>query len=556
MTSPEAPESSWRSGRVALACLLVVTGAWSLLLHGATLLSPATRVPSAVFITGHAWCFDHIRRMLAGELPLSLTTDRVGFAGEIHAAFIGWAPAILVAPVGQFLGPVVAINVASLVEPLLAAVATWAWLRGRGISPTGAALGGLVLALSPPLTGALANGQLCKANVWALPLCLASLDLAARRPWAAPLSGLAFAACVFSEPTYGVIATLVAVVYGIDAVARSASRPWAALGVAVAGASWVPSLVLARAYYLVEGTQIFTPAGSVRGGHGDAVVSGSVSAPELVLGADYLADAENTAHVGYLGLVALGACVLAAARWRDARVAAALVALGATLALGEFAILDGELWETGGKVVALPARALAAAGFPFAQSGQYVRFLVVAWAAVALAVGAIATARPRWGAVAAALVCVDALRATAGLWPLGSFDVRGARDFPALAAVVPGGRVLDLPGLGGNFGNGLTQLRGALHGHAVDARARAGHRWANAPRPVSSVVFAIIEGQPELARRFLDSERIGLVTWVGPETPEGPSLEATVAALGSPETVGEVYYWRLTNNRLRPGPAR
>ncbi len=539
-----------------LGVLLTTAAAWSAVIHGSTVFAPSTRVPGTAFVTVQAWSFDHIRRMLVGEIPLSVTTDRVGFLDHAHAAFIAWGPAVLVAPVGQLLGPIVAVNTASFSLPLLAALATWVWLRGRGLPSTAAALGAGVFAMCPPLTGALANGQLCKANIWALPLCLATLDLAARRPWAAPISGLALAACVFSEPTYGVIATLVAVVYSVDLVALSTSRRRSAIGVALAGASWIPPLLLARGYYLVEGAQVFTPAGSVSSGWRDALVAGSVSAPEVLLGARYVADAQNTAHVGYLGVLALCVGAYAGARHRSARVAAALSALGVTLALGEYAVLDGHLWLADGKMVALPARVLALAGFPFTQSGQYVRFLVVAWMATALAAAALAAARPRWGTLLAALLCADSLRATAGLWPLESFEVRGARELPVLAAVAPGSRVLDLPGLGGNFGNGLTQLRGALHGHPVDALARAGHRWGSAPRPVIDLVFAIIEGRPEQARRMLQSENIGLVTWVGPETEEGPSLEATTAALGPPEVVGDVYYWRVMDNVPRKGDPR
>ncbi len=533
--------------------MLALSMAWSVLLHGKTVLSLATSIPAAAFTTSHAWCFDHIRRMLVGELPFATVTDRLGFSDSLGVAFIAWGPAVLVAPVGQLFGPVVAINVASLLAPPLAALATYAWARSRELPVTAAALAGALFALAPPLTSALANGQLCKANVWAVPLCLASIDLAARRPWLAPVSGLVLAVSLFSEPTFAVIASLLAVPYGLERVWSSPRRLTALIGVALAGASWLPALFFAQGYYTSGIGSAFAPAGSVDSGHAAATLAGSVPLLELLLGRDYAVTTQLTTHVGYAGVVLLLGTLYAAAHHPLARVGAGLVAIGAVLALGEYAVDGGAHLRVSGKLIELPARWLADAGFPFARSGQYVRWLVPAWLGGALALGALHALKPRAAWVLSALLALDGLRATAGLWPLASFEVVGARDFATLSSVDPGLRTLDMPGLGGNFGSGLAQMRAALHGHPSDAVVRAGHRWPNAPQAVRDVVTAIERHDSDRARGLLQRERVGLLTWVPPATAEGPALDDLVATLGEPSREGEVYYWRLSAGQ--PGRA-
>jgi hypothetical protein len=94
------------------------------------------------FHGGHVWCFAHMAEMLHGSADWQ--TDQIGWPYEVQLRFIAWAPAVLVAPLQELLGPIGAYNVALLLSfPLAAICATWLLLL-VDVRPMAAAAGGLV----------------------------------------------------------------------------------------------------------------------------------------------------------------------------------------------------------------------------------------------------------------------------------------------------------------------------------------------------------------------------------------------------------------------------
>jgi hypothetical protein len=425
----------------AVAVLLAAAGvAW---LHGPLFAAPGAAVAAGQFTGTHGWGIAHIAGWLGGDGTALAWTGEATHPRVAHAAFIAWGASLLAAPVEWWAGPVFAVNAATLLAPLPGVLVAAALARRLvGAGPVAAAAAGLVFALGPPVVGALANGQICKAETWALALGPLVVLGAAERWGAAALAGVAAAAAVFSEPTYAVIAAPVMAVLGVWAVAErpAPERRGAAVRVGVALAQTALVDLLARDYYAEGDGALHRPAAAVPL-EDTALYLRQVALPARVVAGDgYVATDAFSAHVDYVGvpaLLVLGAAV--GVLWRGARGSAALAlgglaAAGLALALGEWAVTaDGPL-RVAGAPVPLPARALAVAGFPLADSGQYYRAIGLVWLAVAVGVGALGRlgrGGPALAVLAAGLVLGDGLRATAGLWPIPVDPLAGFRCLPA-----------------------------------------------------------------------------------------------------------------------------
>ncbi len=410
-----------------LATVIGVVGA--ALLHGALWTAPLARLSTTQFGGTHGWAFDRMARMLAFEIsPVAYTSD-VSFPDIVYAAHIAWVPGLLAAPMSWATGPLGGLNLAVLLAPALGvpmvSALARAWTRA---DPVACASAGLLVVLSPPAIGAFANGQVCKAQLWAL----VALPLATT--WAARgKSGVAWAAVLavastFTEPTYALLGALVSLPLGLWSAWRDRDRG-ALLRVLAAGLAMGAVFLGARGYYDPPTRGLYLPAAPVPLSWFAAYVHEVATPATLLWGREYVTADDAAAHVDYLGGFALVALGLASWRTRGARaVVLILVATGITLSLGEWLVtLDGPVL-VGDRLIALPARALAALGFPFARSGQYYRALGLAWVGVALACAALGR---RAGPALCALILADGLRATSGLWPVPS------APFPGLRCLTP-----------------------------------------------------------------------------------------------------------------------
>ena len=508
----------------------------------------AGRVPHALFLPTQAWSFDHMAGMLSGEHPWQQLTQRIGGPNPARLSFLAWGPALLLAPATWLGGALLAVNLAMLTLPLGTGVLTFAWLRARGLAASAAAAGGLLMGTSLPMLSYLVNGQVCKASLWVLPLLALCVELAPRR-WSVLLLSPIFAfASVFSDPTISLVALVAVPPLALDAAWRAERRGPALLRIALLLLPWLPALLLGAAYYRPgEATDAaFEHAGvhSIT----QVVAMSSASPVDLIWPAAWSLTETDGVTVAYLGLPCLLAVLWAAARrLPGAGLALGLVAVGATLALGEHLMMDGQLVERAGVRFKLPAGFLADLGFPMRESGHYDRFVVTAWLGAALGLATALGDRPRLSLAAGLLVLVHSLGVGHALWPLGYTELEGRAELSSLAqrASRSQGRLLDLPGRGGSFEKGMVLLRASLHRHPVEVLPRAGLRWGMADHMLRAPLARLRAGEPGAAAE-LRSRGVSAVLWTGGPEGEGPPLSALEAALGPGEEVGPYRYWSLS----------
>jgi hypothetical protein len=548
----------------AAVCALVAV------LHGPMFTAPGEYLGVGSFHPSHVWCFDHITRGLAGEVPLDGWTDRIAFPGRVAARFIAWVPALISAPLNPLFGPLAAYNLSMVVSCALAVPFVWALAhRSLGASNEGAVAAGVLYAVSPPVIGALANGQTCKAQVWTVPAVLLAVHVAATVEGGArfglALIGVAVAAvaAAFTEPTYALLLALVLPFWGLAVGAGQPTWRDGAWSVARAAlASGVVAgcfLVAARYYDVPEDVSGFVP--SRRLGLEGAInqLQQQVSIDVLVgLGASRF-NTTGTVHVGYLGVPALLVVLVAwvTGRLRTVGPTLPLLVVGVVIALGEWLAVGEQLYRSNGSVYALPAAWLGELGFPLARSGQYYRAMVLVWLGVALAAsvgfgaageGARGHAVRRWGPVAvAALLLADGLRVTASAWPFPVERDSGHEVWAELAAdPVPGG-VLDFPLQVGNHALGVNMLAGAYHGRPVPAVPIWSPitSYPTFQRYVAPIVQAIERGPSERAYAQLRAAGFRYVVFRTHRPGSGPSYEQVARSLGEPSRTGSYAVWRV-----------
>jgi hypothetical protein len=447
------------------AALAAVAALGAAALHWPMPLHPASWEVLALFTPSHGWAFDHIARMLCGELPWSETTARLGWPRAQHLSFIAWGPAVLVAPLNRWLGPAVAVNAAAILLPVAAGLAAAGYARRAvGAGAVAAAAAGLVFAFCPPMIAALANGQLCKGNLWGVAAGAWAFEVAVVAWWGLPIFAATVFAATFSEPTYGILLSLLLPVRG--AWLMITRRGATLVLVPVAGAVFAAILLVARGYYTDDSgvASAFAPTGVASPDDWRNYVQWIATPGGLTLGRTYVASVRHGVHVDYLGIPAILALFLA---WRGKGRAAivALVVTGLLVAVGPWLVTDAGPVRVGGRMLSLPVRWLTAAGFPLAQSGTYYRAMALTWLGVALAVGA----SGRWAPLWLGLLLADTLRVTSTLWPIPSRPIPGLGTFAAMGDVKNRGPVGELTMAQGNFELGEHMFAAAFHGRPVSA---------------------------------------------------------------------------------------
>ncbi len=569
---------------LATALVVVVLAA----LHGPMFTDPGSWLGGGSFHASHVWCFDHIARMLGGDAPFVETTDRIGYPNQVDVRFIAWVPALIAAPLNPLVGPLAAYNL-SMVASCGLAVPFVALLARRcvGASWASSAAAGALYALSPPLVGALANGQTCKAQIWTVPAVLLAIHVAARaRSVRTALGALCITvvtalAAAFTEPTYCLVMALVLPFWGLAAGLQGARTPVARVsGVAraiVACALTAACFVVASRYYDVpEATSAFLPSRRLSGVGVVNQLQQQVSLDVLLGLAASRFTTTGTVHIGYVGIPALVA--VAVAGWRTRARALVwvlpLLIVGIALSLGEFLSVGDAYVMQEGRRFALPAASLAELGFPLARSGQYYRALVLAWLGVALAVAALGGRAAREGApapaetaesvtspteprhrfrswaahlpvVTALLLGLEGLRVTAGAWPFPVERDDGHALWARMAEDPVPGAILDLPLQIGNRSLGVNMMAGAFAGRAVPAlpiwsplAEHPGFRKSVAP-----IVERLRTGQPDAARATLAAAGYRYVVYRTHRPAQGPSFEEVTASLGPPERDGPFAVW-------------
>ncbi|MCB9760621.1 MAG: hypothetical protein H6739_12335 [Alphaproteobacteria bacterium] len=550
-----SPGDREKSAAVALGLALVAT-AVTLALHHPVLPLARTHVPVSAFHPGHVFIFDHIARMVTGDAPWSLVTERLAYPVGAELRPIAWVPALLTLPFRPLLGPIGAYNAVVWMSPALSALAAWGLIRRlTGAGPLAAAGAALPFALSPFALGCLASGQTAKVQLWALALPLWAASVALERPrLGLPLLAGTVVAASFTSPSLTLqlpFALGLVALGGLSLGWRGAARGAGALG--VAALSMLPAYLFFRA---------------VTGGHDP---DGPVQALQPALRPTLMEDIGNaiarlratllpfpelpveptdTAHLTVLPWPILVVALLALPWSRKGRW------IGLGLAIAGFLLASGEyLWwaegfvEVGGHLLGLPALYLGRLGYPLSDSGMYYRAIATTTLGLSILLAA-AAARVggRRGALLAVLVglaaTAEAVRVTAPLWPRAPYAPIPAALAARMAEDPVPGAVLDLPmEHHGNHAEGYM-LAAVQHGRATIG-APLLLRPEDLPHLAAlerDVVAALEAEDPDAALRALGFR---YVVWHPIGWDGGPG-EADVAAALGPGTLEEgVRWWRV-----------
>jgi hypothetical protein len=543
---------------VAMSVAVAVVAAllWPLPLH---LLDQR---PLSAFHDGHVWAFRHVARLLVGRDAWSMTVPDVGYPDTALTRYIAWLPAVLAAPLQPLLGPVGAYNVALLLTPALNVGAAGLLLRRIAPrDPIVTAAGALSWALSAYALGSLANGQICKLQMWILPAWAWALTVALEDP--RPRRGLVALAVVtfvgsFSEPSYALHLPLLGLAWGaallVRGIGRGHGRGVLARGVAavlVCGICLLP----ARAYYDPR------PAPGIVFAHQPATrvdarivitqPSSVATVRETLLG-DTVRDPrpEVCNHPTYLGLpLVLVAIALALLRpgWRLAGFGTA--AAGLAFAAGEYLVGDADYVRAGRSMLAMPARALDTIGYPLAASGMYYRLVALAGLGIVVLLVAGLAGRRRAAPIAviiAALSVADAVRATWGLWPRPVAPLAGQTIFAEIARDPTPGAVLDLPVYHrAQLGSELA-LATLSHGRATSALPRNVYK-DEVPRSGEhdALLRRLVTGDPAAGRAELRARGFAWVVLHTEPRPPELDLAGLERLLGPPRVEGSVLAWSL-----------
>ena len=517
-----------------LPVLAGVAASWPLLRQG------GTHHALSAWGDSHVWVMAQVADALAaGEWP-----DPTGAAGfpELRRFRPIGGPlllvgAALVAAVGPLWTAALLPALSLGASGLAVAVALRALVPGLGAGAAAAL--GVCFALSPPVLGLLATGELPALQLWALALGFHAGAHARDTGRLAPL-GVAGLVAGLTHPGLALALPL-----GLPLLWLGAGAPWRRLpaSLLVLGVGLAPAALLFAPAAAGGAESLFTPARPAE------VLPTRLPWPPPVAPLDALlwptgrppGSPHEPVHTVWLGPLWL---VAAAGLRRGGRAGPAFVALGVLLALGP-ALAWGDRWAFGGARVWLPLAGLEALGFPTRHSALTYRYAVVAlWGLVLLLGTAAAGAGPR---VRAGLWALALTQGLAGAWAAGPFP-RPVERLPA-AALPPGddGAVLELPVQGPTsawFGQGAL-LRAAVHGRPTTALPRTTTRAdgpvaallrgaAASPTPGAALRraglrFVVL---PDALRPFLGATEAALVRGLGP--PTDASGGAAVWDLGPP----------------------
>lgn len=539
--------------------------------------------PVGAFHDGHVWAFSHMAGQLTGALPLDPWTDRIGYPDRWHAALIAWGGGILATPLQGLLGAQGAYNAVLLLTPgLTAAVVGLLVRRLTGAAPLPAALAGLAAAASPVMLGFLASGQVAKLYLWAPGLALLFLARCTGSPGRAaaflalPLAGALSAFTAPSLTLYLPFAAGLVVLHEVWRAGSRVARLRALLAGAVALGLLAASLLPARSYHQAGldagAAAAFLPASSLIRPRDPFAEPRLFAQPEEILwgGLDLGGvAADQTQHVPYLGLLALGVVLLAALlRGRGALLGLGLVAAGVSLALGpQLAHDDAYVTLADGSRLGLPAYALEALGYPLAKSGMYYRALALASLGVAVSLGALATRLPRRLALPTvtlltALLVADGLRVTASLWPRATAELPGRELLASLRGGAEGA-VLALPLDSESLTGEHHLLAATLHGRATTGLPINvfPERLPRVAATAALLEEALSLGPPEGLERLRDAG-FAAVTWLpAGERPHHRSADRLAeerarleGLLGPAEEQGGLLVWRLSPEVGGPAP--
>ena len=507
----------------ALPTLAGVLASWPLALHAGTHHAPSAWGDS------HVWVLAQVAEAFAaGEWPDP--TSAAGFPEVRRFRPIGGplllVGAALVAAVGPLWAGAVLPAVSLGASGLAVAVAVRALVPG--LAPGPAAALGVAFALSPPVLGLFATGELPALQLWTLALAFhaAGAMRDGGPPWALAGAGLVAG---LTHPGLALALPL-----AVPLLWLGAGAPWRRLPVALLalGLGLAPAALAFAPAAAGGADSLFTPA------RPSPLLPAALPWPPPVAPLDALfwpsirppGSPREPVHTVWLGpLVLVGAALLP----RGGRVGPALALLGGMLALGP-ALAWGDRWSVGGHRVWLPLAGLEALGFPTRHSALTYRYAVVAlWGLVLLVGTAARAAGPRARAAVWALALAQAL---AGAWAAGPFP----RAIAPLAAadLPPGtdGAVLELPVQGPTsawFGQAAL-LRAAAHGRPTTALPRTTTRRdgplqaalrgaAASPDPAAAlrragVRFVVL---PADLAPFLDATEAALVRGLGSPAPGG-----------------------------------
>mgnify|MGYP006928188684 CR=1 FL=1 len=456
--------------------LLFVLGLhWPLPLHALD-----WHAPSA-FGGGHVWAFQMIERMVAGDLPLRLESNHLGFPITRSARFIGWFPALLALPLQRLLGPVGAFHAVLWLSPSLAALAAYGWLRqatpgSRGLAAAAASL----YALSPYMLSNLAAGNVDKLQTAFYPAWLALVWWMLASPGRLrvlvllPLLGAAMA---FTEPYFALFLPLFAApMLGARAWKERdramAQRGFAALvatGLGVFPAAW---------YYgpTQQDGQLFQPAD---GKMNIGVLQDVDASPwKLLFGSpERIQSATEVLHAPAVGVALVLLAVLVSTRAFRGRLAGlVLAAAGLVLVLGT---------EQGG--LPMPMALLEALGYPLGIGGQYYRASPVLTLGLLTLVAGGLGRQERWVAALVPLQLVQALWITGPFWPRPAQPIAGLEVLEAMQELgQPFEGVATLPVSSSQVQNDVRIVGAAIHRHpstvlprhAEDPTSSAEYAWA------------------------------------------------------------------------------
>lgn len=512
---------------------------------------PTEHMVAGFFHGGHVWCFAHMADMLAGTADWQ--TDQIGWPYPVQLRFIGWAPAVMVAPLQALLGPIGAYNVALLLSfPLAAAAGTWL-IRLTGARPASAAAGGLVFAFSPVVLGFLAAGQTAKIQHWTLAVALVALVSAVRRWRWLPLVPATGLLVGFSSPTFAMFLPLVGGLWVAWAVwshrrwLMPTLRAGLALGLLAGALLW-----LRPHYDYSPGKRqryAFAPSTAPPGTHADLLPM-VARLDAAVLGSDVELSASGAGNqsvqVAYMGWPVLAAGgALSVVRFAGRGLGWGTLLTGAVLSLGpRLADSDGFIQRADGQELLLPALLLSELGYPIARSGMYYRFLVLAGLGGGLLIAA-GSGRRWWLAwILAAGVIGDGLRETSELWPRPSAPVPGRAVLEEMARDWSPGAVLAFPLKVSDHGGGEQILLATLHERPTNGLPRDMQRQ----QPTLDALDWMAEAAAsEDGAAVLAEKGVRYVIWMSWLRPrrDDLSLSEVEAVLGEPQQDGALLWWAL-----------
>jgi hypothetical protein len=440
-------------------------------------------------------------------------------------------------------GVVLGYNLVLYAGLVLASLGGAALARQAGGDPR---IGALVGATCPSLVANAADGQTEGFAVGWVALGLAAL-LEHRRQggWRWGLAAaLAWGAAAYGGPYNGVWA---AIIGGCILVWDLRRPPQAARTAAVLLGTALLCLPLAQAIFTARDGAL--PGSAARAGLPALVEDPSIYRGGERYGADLLdlfvpgpitgAEAPIS-HTAYLGVVALGAALLALRRDRSAWPYLAGALGFSALALGPYLFLAGSALQVGERPLLAPAGMLIVAAPTLGRLTRWYRAGAVATLLLAPLVSRLPLGRPRLGIGLAVALIVDALLLAPLQWPLHHAPPPDAR---ALGALPAGSVILELPlqttaGGGPDQWRDQTGLLQAQHGHAVGS-GMMGIAPSSAARTGQRAIEAILRGETEQVDVPVDFTHLAIdPRWrplpaeaarrlsqaLGPPLAEGPTL--------------------------------